>query len=78
MRITNDLAASYGKWLRKTMKSMKVSQRELIRRSGLAVNTVSGIVTYKQDPRISTVMMIADALDLRMVFVPKERKDDAT
>ena len=54
----------YGKILRTLRKKKEISQESLAENSGLHINTVYLLERGKNEPKISTFLFIAKALDL--------------
>jgi predicted transcriptional regulator len=44
---------------------------DMSRNSGLTAVTIRGVLTGKNDPRFSTLMTIADQLELELMLLPK-------
>ena len=53
-------------------KSIKMTQSELSRISKLPQPTIAKVESLKIDPRLSTIINIADSLGYRLEIVPKE------
>lgn len=62
--------------LKTIRKAKKKRQQEVARWSGLTQGELSNIENGHVDIRISTLKRIAEALDLKIIAVPKERLDD--
>jgi predicted transcriptional regulator len=63
------------KEVRALRKSRGLSQIGLAQRAGRVQARVSEFETADQDPRLSTVLAIVDALDAELVPVPREKLD---
>lgn len=59
--------------LRITRKAKKHRQQDVARWAGLTQSELSNIENGQVDIRISTLKRIADALDLKIIAVPKDR-----
>lgn len=62
--------------LRLRRKAKKHKQRDIARWSGITQAELSNIENGRVDLRISTLKRIADALDLKMIVIPKEKLED--
>ena len=72
-------AARYTRWLREQLKKRGWTQTELSERTGLSLSGLSFILGNHREPGIRTVIRIADAMEMRMVFIPKDagrKKED--
>lgn len=54
-------------------KLRRLSQAQLALRTGRAQTRISEIETAQQDPRLSTILAVADALDAELLLVPREK-----
>lgn len=61
------------KWLIKTMKDQKLTQAELAERIGTDPSQISRIKNGIMEPRIGLMIRIAEAIGMKMVFIPKEQ-----
>lgn len=55
-----------GNNIRKARKEKCVSMDQLVKMTGIAKSTISNIENYKADPKLVTVVKIAEALDYRI------------
>lgn len=55
---------AFGRVLRRVRRERDLSQEALADRAGLARNHVSEIERARRDPRLTTLVHIADALDM--------------
>lgn len=69
-------ARRYARWLRKKMTELGITQAELTEKAGISEAAISYIVCESREPKISTVMKIADGMGLKMAFVPKKGAAD--
>ena len=69
-------ARRYARWLKKKLKELGITQTELTEKAGISEAAVSYIVCESREPKISTVMKIADGMGMRMVFLPKKGAAD--
>lgn len=57
--------------LRKRQKSLKLSQESLREAAGLSRQTMTNVLKGDQDFKLSTLLAVADRLDLEMVLLPR-------
>ncbi|HWW07419.1 helix-turn-helix transcriptional regulator [Collimonas sp.] len=67
MKTLSELAAT----LRQAKDRLALSVVAMSRNSGLTAVTIRGVLAGKNDPRLSTLMTIADQLGLEVVLLPK-------
>ncbi len=65
---------SHADWIRILRTSLRMSQAELAKRSGLPQSHIASIEVGKTDPQVSTVRRIFDALSCKMVIEPYPMK----
>ena len=63
-----------GDWIRIVRTSLRMSQANLARLSGVTQAHLAGIETGKVDPRVSTLKRIFDAMFCNVVIEPQPRK----
>lgn len=56
---------AFGKTIRKARRDLDLSQEALADRAGLSSKHVGEIERANKDPRVTTVLKLADALELR-------------
>lgn len=56
---------AFGRTVRRARRDRDLSQEALARAAGLAAKHVSEIERANRDPRLTTLLKLADALDLR-------------
>lgn len=59
--------------LKTARANKKLSQRALARRTGMPQAQISKIENAGVDPRVSTLIELARALDLEVILAPRER-----
>lgn len=62
--------------LRTTRKNKHYRQQDIARWGGVTQSELSNIENKRVDIRLSTLKQIADALDLKIIALPKERLED--
>lgn len=62
--------------LRITRKTKKYRQQDIARWGGVTQSELSNIENGHVDIRLSTLKQIADALDLKIIAIPKNKLDD--
>lgn len=65
MRTDSPELLAFGRTLRKARRDRDLSQEALANEAGLSAKHVGEIERANKDPRLTTVMRLADALDLR-------------
>lgn len=60
-----------GDWIRMVRTSLRMSQADLAKRSGVSQPHLAGIETGKVDPRVSTLRRIFEALSCDLVIEPQ-------
>lgn len=61
--------------IRALRRTRRMSQTKLAQRAGRVQARVSELESAEQDPRLSTVLAIIDALDAELIPVPREKLD---
>jgi hypothetical protein len=57
--------------LRQAKEQLALPVIEMSRNSGLTAVTIRGVLTGKNDPRLSTLMTLAEQLGLEVMLLPK-------
>lgn len=70
----NDDCKSYIS-LREARKAEKISQQELSRRSGVAQGEISKYESYKKNPTVKMLTLLADAMDMDLEVIFKKREN---
>jgi transcriptional regulator with XRE-family HTH domain len=65
MRTVSPQLLAFGRTLRKARRDRDLSQEALAHAAGLSAKHVGEIERANKDPRLTTVLKLADALDLR-------------
>jgi len=65
MRTASPHLQAFGRTLRKARRDRDLSQEALADRAGLSAKHVGEIERANKDPRVTTVLKLATALDLR-------------
>lgn len=65
MRTPSPQLLTFGRTLRKARRDRELSQEALANEAGLSAKHVGEIERANKDPRLSTVLKLADALELR-------------
>lgn len=65
---------NYGDWIRMVRESLRMSQAELARRSGVSQPHLAEIEKGKVDPRVSTLKRLFDAMSCDVVIEPRPRR----
>jgi transcriptional regulator with XRE-family HTH domain len=65
MRTASPQLQAFGRTLRKARRDRDLSQEALADRAGLSAKHVGEIERANKDPRVTTVLKLATALDLR-------------
>lgn len=65
---------NYGDWIRMVRDSLRMSQADLARRSGVPQPHLAGIEKGKVDLRVSTLKRLFDAMSCDAVIQPRPRK----
>jgi transcriptional regulator with XRE-family HTH domain len=58
------MRVSFGREIRRRRESRSMTLEELAQRSGLTPNYIGGVETEKRDPSLSTVLALAQGLDV--------------
>ena len=83
MRAPSDHLDVFGRALRRARRERDLSQEALARSAGIAPNHVSELERARKDPRLTTLVQLADALEmgvgelLRPLDQHRERPSDA-
>jgi len=64
-RTTPPLLLAFGRTLRKARRDRDLSQEALAHEAGLSAKHVGEIERANKDPRLTTVLRLADALEMR-------------
>ncbi len=64
MRVAPEQLVDFGRTLRKERRDRELSQEALAHRAGLSPKHVGEIELAKKDPRLTTVLKLATALEL--------------
>ena len=70
----NDDCKSYTS-LQEARKAEKISQQELSRRSGVAQGEISKYESYKKNPTIKMLTLLANAMDMDLEVIFKKREN---
>ena len=62
-----------GYWIRAMRSSLRITQQELSRRSGVPRATISRIETGRVDPQVSTVRRLFEAAGCELAWLPRCR-----
>jgi transcriptional regulator with XRE-family HTH domain len=65
MRTVSPQLIAFGRTLRKARRDLELSQEALAGAAGLSAKHVGEIERANKDPRLTTVLRLADALELR-------------
>ena len=65
---------TWGEWVRIVRTSLRMTQADLAKLSGVAQPTIAAIETRKVDPRVSTLKRIFNAMSCDLVMEPQPRK----
>jgi transcriptional regulator with XRE-family HTH domain len=65
MRTSDSQLVVFGRALRRARRDREMSQEALANRAGLAAKHVSEIERANRDPRLTTILKLAHALDMR-------------
>lgn len=57
--------------LQRARRDDSITVRELVEKTGLTAVTLRGLFEAKTDPRLTTLMAVADELGLEVMLVPK-------
>ncbi|MDR3111897.1 MAG: helix-turn-helix domain-containing protein [Elusimicrobiota bacterium] len=68
----------FGKFIEALLKSCKISQKELEKKTGMKRPSISKIIHEKTQPTIPTAIRLLQALNGQIVFKKKEIADDNT
>ncbi len=58
--------------LRARLKTRRLPQVDLARHAGIAIRTLTHVLSGKDDFKVSTLLSVADRLDMVVMVVPKE------
>lgn len=58
-------------FLKNSQELHKVSQKTIMENTGLTSPTIRGLLSAKKDSKLTTLMAVADELDLELILVPK-------
>jgi transcriptional regulator with XRE-family HTH domain len=79
MRTASPQLVAFGRTVRKARRDRDLSQEALADEAGLSAKHVGEIERANKDPRLTTVLKLADALELRSneLFLQFEEKLDS-